>query len=441
MAKPKNKLSVINNNTAGIDIGSRKIFIGIAGRPVVSFGTFTDDFLNAVTYLKENNITSIAMESTGVYWISLYDILDQSGFDVVLVKADQAKNIPGRKTDVQDCQWIQQLHSFGLLRSSFIPPQHIRILRTFVRQRRINLQLASDHVRRAHKALELMNIKLQNVITQINGKSGLAILQAIITGNHKPEKLSLLCEDSILKKKKDAVIKSLKGNFSEENIFLLKQAVDAYLFYMKQVDDCDKQIEKHLSIITCELPKPEKINKPKPIRHHKPNIDDLHLKLMKLTGGKDPSRITGLTDSTLLQIISEVGTDLSRFPTEKHFTSWLGLAPNSHQSGLTKKKKRIKRHTSAGQIFRLAAQAIAQSKHLALTSFYHRIKARKGSLGAIKATARKIAVIFYNVMTKGVDYVEQGIKLYEQKIKERQLKYLHKQAKRFGLTLISQLQE
>ena len=441
MAKPKNKLSVINNNTAGIDIGSRKIFIGIAGRPVVSFGTFTDDFLNAVTYLKENNITSIAMESTGVYWISLYDILDQSGFDVVLVKADQAKNIPGRKTDVQDCQWIQQLHSFGLLRSSFIPPQHIRILRTFVRQRRINLQLASDHVRRAHKALELMNIKLQNVITQINGKSGLAILQAIITGNHKPEKLSLLCEDSILKKKKDAVIKSLKGNFSEENIFLLKQAVDAYLFYMKQVDDCDKQIEKHLSIITCELPKPEKINKPKPIRHHKPNIDDLHLKLMKLTGGKDPSRITGLTDSTLLQIISEVGTDLSRFPTEKHFTSWLGLAPNSHQSGLTKKKKRIKRHTSAGQIFRLAAQAIAQSKHLALTSFYHRIKARKGSLGAIKATARKIAVIFYNVMTKGVDYVEQGIKLYEQKIEERQLKYLHKQAKRFGLTLISQLQE
>jgi hypothetical protein len=160
---------------------------------------------------------------------------------------------------------------------------------------------------------------------------------------------------------------------------------------------------------------------------------------MKLTGGKDPSQITGLTDSTLLQVISEVGTDLSRFPTEKHFTSWLGLAPNSHQSGLTNKKKKFKRHTSAGQIFRLAAQAIAQSKHLALTSFYHRIKSRKGSLTAIKATARKIAVIFYNVMTKGIEFAEQGIKLYEQKIKERQLKYLHKQAKRFGLTLSPQL--
>ena len=436
----KNKFTVINNNTAGIDIGSRKIFIGIADKPVVSFNTFTDDFLNAVNYLKENNITSVAMEATGVYWISLYDILDQSGFDVILVKADQAKNIPGRKTDVADCQWIQKLHSYGLLRSSFIPPQHIRTLRTFVRQRRTNLQIASDHIRRAHKALELMNVKLQNVITQINGKSGLAILNAIIAGNHNPEELAALCEDSILKKKKDAVIKSLKGNFSDENVFLLKQALDAYLFYMNQVNDCDKQIEHHLRLITQELPQPAKLKKPKPIRHHKPNIDDLHLKLMKLTGGKDPSQVTGLTDSTLLQIISEVGTDLSRFPTEKHFTSWLGLAPNSHQSGLTNKKKKFKRHTSAGQIFRLAAQAIAQSKHLALTSFYHRIKARKGSLGAIKATARKIAVIFYNVMTKGIDFVEQGIKLYEQKIKERQMKYLQKQAKRFGLILTPQLE-
>lgn len=440
MAKPKNKFSVVNSNTAGIDIGSRKIFIALADKPVISFGTFTDDFLQAVTYLKENNISSVAMEATGVYWISLYDILDLSGFDVILVKADQAKNIPGRKTDVADCQWIQQLHSFGLLRSSFIPPQHIRILRAFVRQRRVNLQLASDHIRRAHKALELMNIKLQNVITQINGKSGLSILKAIIQGNHNPESLASLCENSILKKKKDDVVKSLKGNFTSENIFLLKQAVDAYMFYMQQVDDCDKQIEKHLSIITDQLPLPEKINKPKTIRHHKPNIDQLHLKLMKLTQGKDPSQITGLTDSTLLQVISEVGTDLSRFPSEKHFTSWLGLAPNSHQSGLRNKKKRFKRHTSAGQIFRLAAQAIAQSKHLALTSFYHRIKARKGSLGAIKATARKIAVIFYNVMTKEMEFVEQGIKLYEQKIKERQIKYLQKQAKRLGLILSPQLE-
>lgn len=435
MAKPINKLNVLNNNTAGIDIGSRKIFIGLKDKPVKSFDTFTESFLNAVHYLKENKIDSIAMEATGVYWISLYDILDQAGFDVVLCKADQAKNIPGRKTDVADCQWIQQLHSYGLLRASFIPPQHIRTLRTFVRHRRTNLQLASDHIRRAHKALELMNIKIQNVITQINGKSGLAILHAIINGEQNPENLAALCENSILKKKKDAVISSLSGNFSNENIFLLKQAVDGYLFYLKQVDECDKQIDKHLSLITQEMPQPEKLNKPKPIRHHKPNIDELHLKLMKLTGGNDPSQITGLTDSTLLQIISEVGTDLSRFPTERHFTSWLGLAPNSHQSGLSNKKKKYKRHTSAGQIFRLAAQSIAQSKHLALTSFYHRIKGRKGSLGAIKATARKIAVIYYNVMTKGLLFVEEGIKSYEQKIKERQMKYLHKQAKRLGFSL------
>ncbi len=209
---------------------------------------------------------------------------------------------------------------------------------------------------------------------------------------------------------------------------------------MRQVDDCDKQIEQHLNLLTKDLPTPKEIRKPKAIRHHKPNIDELHLILMKITGGKDPSQITGLTDSTLLQIISEVGTDLSRFPTEKHFTSWLGLAPNSHQSGLTNKKKKFKRHTSAGQIFRLAAQAIAQSKHLALTSFYHRIKSRKGPLTAIKATARKIAVIFYNVMTKGIEFAEEGIKLYEQKIKERQMKYLQKQAKRFGMLLTPQLE-
>lgn len=441
MAKTKNKISVINQRTAGIDIGSRKIFIAIPDKPVISFGTFTDDFISAVTYLKENNITSVAMEATGVYWISLYDILEQSGFDVILAKADQDKNIPGRKTDVADCQWIQQLHSYGLLRSSFIPPQHIRTLRTFVRQRRTNLQLASDHICRVHKALEMMNIKLQNVISQINGKSGLAVLNAIINGEHNPDVLASLCENSILKKKKDRVIQLLKGNFSSDNIFLLKQAVDGYLFYMKQVDDCDKQIDKHLSLLTQHIEAPKKINKPKAIRHHKPNIDDLHVKLMKLTGGKDPSQITGLTDSTLLQIISEVGTDLSVFPTEKHFTSWLGLAPNSHQSGLSNKKKKFKRHTSAGQIFRLAAQAIAQSKHLALTSFYHRIKAHKGALGAIKATARKIAVIFYNVMTKRIEFVEQGIKQYEQKIKERRMKYLQKQAKRFGYMLTPLLQE
>ncbi|MCF8266258.1 MAG: transposase [Ignavibacteriales bacterium] len=283
MAKPKNKLSVVNNNTAGIDIGSRKIFVAIADKPVISFGTFTDDFLQCVSYLKENNISSVAMEATGVYWISLYDLLDQSGFEVFLVKPSQAKAIPGRKTDLHDCQWIQQLHSYGLLRSSFIPPQHIRTLRTFVRQRRDNLQAASDHIRRAHKALELMNIKLQNVITQINGKSGMAVLNAIIAGNHNPEKLAALCEDSILKKKKDRVILSLKGNYSDENIFLLKQAGEAYMFYMRQVDECDKKIDKHLSLLTHDLPTPQKINNPKAIRHHKPNVQDLHLKLVKLT--------------------------------------------------------------------------------------------------------------------------------------------------------------
>jgi len=431
------KLKKVFPKSAGIDIGSEKIFIGIEEKEVKSFNTFTDGYLKAIEYLQENNISTVAMEATGVYWFSLYDFLEESGIDVFLVNGRDVKNVPGRKSDVADCQWIQQLHSFGLLRSCFIPDDITRQLRTYTRLRQDHLSLAAQHIQHMQKAFILMNIKLHNVISQINGVSGMRIIKAIISGNHNPVELASLCEESILKKKKELVIASLKGNFREEHLFSLKQAVDAYEFYQKQIQDCDNKIQELLETINQDKTTPPNITKAKPVRHNEPKIDKLHEHLMKLTGGKDPSQITGLSDKALMELISETGTDLSKWKTEKHFTSWLCLSPSKHQSGKSNKKRKKKGSTKAGQIFRNAAYSITNSKYSALTAFHHRIKAKKGSLIAIKATARKLAVLYYRVMTVGIDFVEQGLIAYQQKFKEQQIKRLQKQAKQLGLQLIT----
>lgn len=240
------KLKKVFPQSAGIDIGSEKIFIGIESKEVKSFNTFTDGYLKAIEYLQENNISTVAMEATGVYWFSLYDFLEESGIDVFLVNGRDVKNVPGRKSDVADCQWIQQLHSFGLLRPCFIPDDITRQLRTYTRLRQDHLSLAAQHIQHMQKAFILMNIKLHNVISQINGVSGMRIIKAILSGNHNPVELASLCEESILKKKKELVIASLKGNFREEHLFSLKQAVDAYEFYQKQIQDCDSKIQELL---------------------------------------------------------------------------------------------------------------------------------------------------------------------------------------------------
>ncbi len=436
----KNNFKIINQHAAGIDIGSREIFIALPNGEVKSFGTFTSNFQSAVEYLRTNDIKTVAMESTGVYWVTLFDMIEQAGIDVCLVKSTMIKNVPGRKTDVSDCQWIQQLHSFGLLRASFIPNEQIRVLRSYVRLRKTNIRLGSDHIRRAQKALDLMNIKLHFVICQINGVSGLKIIKAILNGERDPNKLVELCDRQILKHKRQLVIDSLVGNYREEHIFALKQAIESYEFYLQKTYECDKMIEKLLNDINKDIPKPDNIKKPKPIRHNKPQINNLHLNLMKMTRGNDPSQITGLTDSTLLQVIAEVGTDMSPWKTDKHFTSWLGLAPNTHQSGTSFKKRKIRNSSNAGQIFRIAAQTLVLSKHNAIGAFYRRVQFKKGKLTAMKAAARKLAVCYYNVMTKGIEYVEYGILQYEQKIKEQRVKSLQRQAKNLGFVLAPQLE-
>jgi transposase len=255
-------LQKINPDCAGIDVGAESIFIGIEGATVASFGTFTDDYLKAIAYLKEHHIAAVAMEATGVYWITLFEMLEAAGIAVTLVNGKQVKYLPGRKSDVADCQWLQQLHTFGLLRPCFIPDDLTRQLRTYTRLRADHLSMASSHILHMHKALTLMNIKVQNVLSQIHGASGLRIVRAIVQGERDAERLAELCERSILKTKRASVIASLNGNFKTEHLFALTQALSAYEFYQEKIAECDKQIEALLKRHTDDLPTPPAITPP-----------------------------------------------------------------------------------------------------------------------------------------------------------------------------------
>ncbi|MFB3138341.1 MAG: IS110 family transposase [Phycisphaerales bacterium] len=429
-------MRVIHPNAAGIDIGADFIFIAVEDQAVVSFETFTDALHQARDYLLAHHIETVAMEATGIYWLPLYEILEAAGLEVFLVNGAHVKNVPGRKSDVLDCQWIEQLHSCGLLRKSFIPEAQIRQLRTYLRLRDDHIELGAMHIQHMHKALELMNIKLHRVISQIQGKSGLRIVEAMLAGERDAEVLAALCQRQILNRKRSEVIRSLAGTYQAEHLFALEQALTAWRFYQQQIQQCDQKIEALLEEMTAAIEQPDEIQPPKPIRHNKPAIADLHTKLMKLTGGRDASQLPGLTDLTLMKLISEVGTDMSRWPSAKHFVSWLGLSPGVHQSGKRRWRRRSRRKSRAGQIFRESAQSLAGSKHLALGGFYRRLRAKRGPAIAIVATARKLAIMFYNVLRYGMAYVEQGLHRYEQRYKEQIIRSLQRRAKALGLQLV-----
>ena len=426
-------MRVIHPNAAGIDIGADFIFIAVEDQAVVSFETFTDALHQARDYLLAHHIETVAMEATGIYWLPLYEILEAAGLEVFLVNGAHVKNVPGRKSDVLDCQWLEQLHSCGLLRKSFIPEAQIRQLRTYLRLRDDHIELGAMHIQHMHKALELMNIKLHRVISQIQGKSGLRIVEAMLAGERDAEVLAALCQRQILNRKRSEVIRSLAGTYQAEHLFALEQALTAWRFYQQQIQQCDQKIEALLEEMTAAIEQPDEIQPPKPIRHNKPAIADLHTKLMKLTGGRDASQLPGLT---LMKLISEVGTDMSRWPSAKHFVAWLGLSPGVHQSGKRRWRRRSRRKSRAGQIFRESAQSLAGSKHLALGGFYRRLRAKRGPAIAIVATARKLAIMFYNVLRYGMAYVEQGLHRYEQRYKEQIIRSLQRRAKALGLQLV-----
>jgi len=429
-------LSKIFPNSAGIDIGSEKVFVAVEESEVRSFRTFTASYFELSNYLKEKKVTHVAMEATGIYWVTLYDILEKDKFDVTLVNPSDSKNLPGRKTDVQDCQWIQQLFSYGLLRKSFVPEDLVRKLRVYTRMREDKLQMAASHIQHMQKSLIQMNIRLPEVLSQTHGVSGMAMIKAILGGEKNPHKLLSYCSSRLIKTKGQEILLALEGNYKEEYLFELQQAYKGYMFYLEQVKECDIEAGKILEEYNKKANKKHADNHPiKPIRHNKPDIKNLHELLLGIHGA-NPTTLPGLTDYSLMRLTAELGNNIKQWPTVKNFVSWLGLAPGKNQSGKMNKRSRKKSITRAGQIFKQAAQSLLLSKTPGLGAFARRLKARKGSGIAIKATARKLAELYYKIFEQGIEYVEKGVKFYEEKIKQQQLKYIHKKAREFNLQLI-----
>lgn len=425
----------VHEHAAGIDIGAEKIFVSPDGMEVVSFDTFTSGYYQCIEYLQQKAIKHVAMEATGVYWMALYAMLESCGFEVCLVNPKETKQVKGRKTDVKDCQWIQKLFSAGILRKSFIPEEKYMEVRQLVRERIDMIEMGSTYVSKMQKCLELMNIKLKQVISQIHGASGIKMIRAILAGNRDKDYLLSLCDKKIIEKKGEAILKALEGNYNSTYLFMLKQNLHMWEKHQEQLTVIDKQIEQLLEQLSRDKELPVKNSKPKPIRHHAPQITGLHDMLLRLFG-VNVSSVSGINDYTLLRLIGETGVNMLRFPTYKHFVSWCGLSPKHHQSGRTNKRVKGTRCNKTGQIFKEIAQALINSKHIAIGSFIRKLRARKDSGIAIKAGARKLAIAYYNALTKGIDYVEQGTKRYEEQLAKREQATLHKLAKKYNVEIV-----
>jgi len=451
--KSSNSLQEIHPNTAGIDVGSGSHFVAVPpGRdpkPVREFPSFTVDLHRIVKWLKKCHIEKVAIESTGVYWIPLYEILEDNGFDVCLVNAKHIKNAPGRKTDVQDSQWLQQLHAYGLLQKSFRPTQTIVELRTFCRQRTGLIENASAYVLRMQKVLTEMNIQLNNVISDITGVTGMKIIKAIISGERSPKALARL-RHARCRNPQEVIMKSLEGNYRDEHVFSLKQNLQIFQFHNAKISECEKEIEIRLQQIEAQIVPPkfpgvpginhrsttEVISRPKApkkLRKHEFGFD-LETHLERITG-VNLAKIPGMTESSALLVISEIGLGITQWKNSKHFASWLGLCPKNKISG----GKILSSRTRPGSkrvawILRLCATSLHNSKS-ALGAHLRRLKSRLGAPKAITALAHKLAKMLYNMLRYGTEYVEKGQDDYERRHKERSIKNLMKNAARLGFAV------
>jgi transposase len=426
----------LRKNVAGIDIGAKDIFVALEDGPVKSFKTFTEDFKLCANYLKDNNVKSVAMEATGSYWIILYMILENAGFEVWLVDGRETKQVPGRKTDVKDCQWIQQLHSYGLLNRCFTLEEEMKNLRSYNRIREDHIRSSSMHILHMQKALIEMNIRLKEVISQIHGASGMKIIEAILAGERDKEKLTSLCNKTILKNKRNEVKKSLEGYYTEAGLFALKQAYDSYQFYQHQISLCDGEIEKQLIKLGGDKKDEDLDTKRKPIRHNKPKVKNLGANLIGLHKGYDPTVLEGMTDYSWLKLTAELGYDLSKWKTEKHFTSWAGLAPGQNNSGKKRQSRKKRNVNHVGQVFKDIAFGLINNKNSAIGEFGRRIRSRKGAVVAIKTMARKLAILYWKLSMEGIDYVKENAENYRKKLRERKEKNLKKLAKELNMQVI-----
>ncbi len=437
------KLEMINPNAAGIDVASEEMWVCVpeerAENNVRKFGAFTCDLYAIADWLKECGVTSVAMESTGIYWIPLYQVLETRGVAVCLVNARQMKNVSGRpKTDRLDCRWIQRLHSYGLLMASFRPADEICQLRSLLRHREAVIRGAARHIQHMQKALHQMNILLDKVLGDITGMTGTKIIEQILAGEHDPVRLASF-RDYRVRKSEEEIVKALEGDYREEHLFVLRQAYEAYQFAQTQISAGDqaiehwlKRTEKVLDIREHPLPSvpqdrwnPRKNEPPKETRSY-----------LYAIYGVDLTQIPGFQASTIQILLSEVGRDMTKWSTVKHFTSWLGLCPNLKRSGGKDQSSQTRKvQGRAARALRIAAQTLRNAKS-SLGAFYRRLKGRLGPAKALTATARKLAVIFYNMVRYGKPYTGMSEEEYLKQQQQRQLARLKKQATRFGFDLI-----
>ena len=438
--KQQQVFHAVHPNAAGLDIGASEIYAAVpAGRDTESvraFPTFTADLKRLADWLDACGIDTVAMESTGIYWLPVYEILEARGFDVYLVNSRHAKNVPGRKSDVLDSQWIQQLHTYGLLRASFRPEAEICALRSLVRHRENLVRYRAVHIQHMQKALQLMNLLLTQVVSDITGLTGLKIIRSIVAGERDPETLAQH-RHALCKRSQAEIAKALEGNYRPEHLFALEQALEAFDFYDQQMQRCDQEIEACLDSLPAVPPAPG-AEPPKPRRQkrrkNQPHFD-LATSLYQAVG-VDLTAIDGIDSLTAQTIIAEIGLDMSRWPTVKHFASWLGVAPNHEISGGRILRNRTRKTKNrAYTALRIAAQSLARSQS-ALGAFYRRVKARHDAPKAITATAHKLARIIYHMLKHRCPYEDPGASYYEQQYQERTMRRLKRKAAQLGMQLV-----
>jgi transposase len=429
---------VVNPNAAGIDAGSESHFVSVpedrASEPVRAFGTFTHDLHALADWLVECGITTVAIEATGVYWVPLYEILEERGLEPRLIDS-RSIGRRNKKTDVTDCQWIRQLHTYGLLDAAFRPSTDILPLRAIVRQRGMLIERAAQNIQRIQKALNLMNVKLQLVLSDIVGVSGLRIIRAILDGNHTPSELAAL-RDPGCQASEEKFVNALTGNYRREHLFALRQALASFEFDQQLMAECDAELERELR----ELDKHQMADQPKP-RSKQRRKNQLRFDgqtLLHQFAGTDLTAVDGLDTSTVLTILSETGVDVSPWRSGKHWAAWLTLAPNNRITGgkPIRKKGPLIQPNRAAQAFRLAAQTLERAD-CALGAFFRRIRARYGRQSAIKATAHKLALIVYSMLKNKTAYADPGADYYEKRYRRSMLNSLSRKASALGYVLVA----
>lgn len=430
-------LKQLNLNAAGLDIGSSEIYVAVPEdrdeRSVRCFPTFTSDLEALADWLAECQVDTVAMESTGVYWIPIFELLEARGFEVYLVNARQLKNVTGRKSDVLDCQWIQQLHTYGLLRRCFRPDDEICALRALVRHRDNLLRYRAGHIMHMQKALHQMNLQLDNVVSDITGTTGLQIIRAIVAGERNGEVLAQF-RDPRCKNSAETIAKSLQGNYRLEHLFALQQALELYDVYTDKLKDCDAQIEQLYAACEPSTDDDTPLPPTKGSRRANEPAYDLRSALYRMAG-VDLTQVDSIGALTAQTVLTEIGTDMSRWPTDKHFTSWLGLAPhNDISGGKVLRSGTPKVVNRAAQALRQAAQSLSHSKS-ALGVFYRRMRAKHGAAKANVIAARKLACHIYRMLKTKQPYQDRGPEFYNEQQRQRELKRLQKQARVLGYTL------